>query len=141
MTEPEVEGVRICGHCREEMRGFASAGDTWLCHPDEGLDCYRLVTVYKHAMPCFPCASVHYDEGVEDEEDLSLPPYYCEDCGHPLAGPGTSTYGVCRAGNCTTVLCGGCGKQWASFGPVGCDCQSRDPRLKSLRAMYRKRKR
>jgi hypothetical protein len=39
---------KICGHCNESMKGYASWGDTWLCHPDEGLDCYRLVTVYKH---------------------------------------------------------------------------------------------
>lgn len=41
------------------MRG--SAGITMhgldypLCHPDVGLDCYRLVTVYRHHLPCDAC--------------------------------------------------------------------------------------
>lgn len=61
--------LRICGHCRLQMKGYASMGDTWLCHPDEGLDCYRLVTVYKHAMPCFQCASIHYDAGETVDPD------------------------------------------------------------------------
>lgn len=47
-----VDNARICGHCRQPMRGYASAHGTWLCHPDDGMDCYRLVTVYRHEMPC-----------------------------------------------------------------------------------------
>lgn len=43
---------RICGHCQRPMRGMASAGSTWLCHPDDGMDCYRLVTLYGHRVPC-----------------------------------------------------------------------------------------
>jgi hypothetical protein len=39
---------KICGHCGESMKGYASAAKEWLCHPDEGMDCYRLVTVYNH---------------------------------------------------------------------------------------------
>ena len=43
---PTVPGHRAtCAHCANEMRGHASAGAQSLCHPDEGLDCYRLVTV------------------------------------------------------------------------------------------------
>lgn len=38
---------RICGLCGHPMRGMAQAGDVWLCHPDEGQDCYHLWTVYK----------------------------------------------------------------------------------------------
>lgn len=43
---------RICGHCERLMRGMASAGDVWLCHPDSGVDCYHLVTLYGHPTPC-----------------------------------------------------------------------------------------
>ncbi len=46
-----------CGHCGGPQRGYAALGDTPLCHPDGGLDCYRLVTVYGHGAPCItqPC--------------------------------------------------------------------------------------
>lgn len=44
--------MKICGHCGEQMRGSASitdaSGTVWLCHPDEGRDCYHLVTVWGH---------------------------------------------------------------------------------------------
>lgn len=43
---------RTCAHCLHDMRGFASVGDDYLCHPDVGLDCYRLVTVHGHELPC-----------------------------------------------------------------------------------------
>jgi len=56
---------RTCGHCRQPMRGYASHNNIWLCHPDEGLDCYRLVTVFAHPVPCFQCASTLNDEEVE----------------------------------------------------------------------------
>lgn len=40
----------ICAHCGNEQQGYASVhkgGVNYpLCHPDEGLDCYHLVTVY-----------------------------------------------------------------------------------------------
>ena len=52
---PPRPELRICGHCCQVMRGFASWGKTWLCHPDEGMDCYRAVTVKKHAMRCTVC--------------------------------------------------------------------------------------
>ena len=29
--------------------------EAWLCHPDDGLDCYRMVTLYHHATPCGQC--------------------------------------------------------------------------------------
>jgi hypothetical protein len=49
----------ICGHCHKAQRGFASVtvdGDSVpLCHPDDGPDCYHLVTVYHHPMPCPDC--------------------------------------------------------------------------------------
>lgn len=43
---------RICAHCTRPMRGYATVGGDYLCHPDVGLDCYRLVTIYDHPMPC-----------------------------------------------------------------------------------------
>jgi hypothetical protein len=51
----------ICGHCGEPQRGYASLWGIPLCHPDEGLDCYRLVTVYGHGAPCLtqPCYDPH----------------------------------------------------------------------------------
>ena len=59
--------MRTCSHCRGPLRG--SAGLTTdgvhypLCHPDEGLDCYRLVTVYQHPAKDCPCeAGVMPDE-------------------------------------------------------------------------------
>lgn len=58
---------RTCGHCGERMRGYASFRNKWLCHPDDGLDCYRLVTVYGHPMPCFPCASTVHNEEESNE--------------------------------------------------------------------------
>lgn len=53
-----------CGHCCEPLRGYASAyragsgQSVPLCHPDDGMDCYRLVTVYRHPMPCRSCTDV-----------------------------------------------------------------------------------
>lgn len=76
-----------------------------------------------------------------EELDLpELPPYHCEKCGVAVS-PETDTYKDCRAGNCQIVCCGHCGHEWASFGPVGCPCQSRDPKLRRIRAMYRARRR
>lgn len=42
----------LCAHCLSPQQGYASVGDAPLCHPDEGMDCYFLVTVYRHGMPC-----------------------------------------------------------------------------------------
>ena len=47
-----------CAHCRGPVRGYASANGRPLCHPDFGLDCYHLATVYQHDVPCQPCADV-----------------------------------------------------------------------------------
>jgi transcriptional regulator with XRE-family HTH domain len=57
-------GVAICGHCGEPQRGYASLWGIPLCHPNEGLDCYRLVTVYGHGAPCLtqPCYDPHPTE-------------------------------------------------------------------------------
>lgn len=50
-----MNGTPLCSHCLRPMAGFASLNDDPLCHPDEGIDCYHLVTVYKHEMPCTSC--------------------------------------------------------------------------------------
>lgn len=47
--------VGICAHCGKAARGFASVtgskGESLrVCHPDEGLDCYHLVTVYNEPL-------------------------------------------------------------------------------------------
>lgn len=39
--------TKICGHCGGLLLGWAMMNDTYLCHPDVGMDCYRLVTVYR----------------------------------------------------------------------------------------------
>ena len=44
--------TKLCGHCGKPPVGFAQANNVSLCHPDVGLDCYALVTVYRHSMPC-----------------------------------------------------------------------------------------
>lgn len=46
--EANPDLFKICGHCGKPVKGHASAAKEWLCHPDEGVDCYRLVTVYDH---------------------------------------------------------------------------------------------
>lgn len=64
-TAPKAE---ICAHCGREVSGYAAVNGQQLCHPDYGLDCYRLVTIYKHPMPC-PCrhaTSEHPDLDVCD---------------------------------------------------------------------------
>lgn len=51
----------FCGHCKRPMRGFAMADGVYLCHPDVGMDCYHLVTVYGHEVgrdgSCQQCAN------------------------------------------------------------------------------------
>jgi hypothetical protein len=52
--DPDDHGEIICAHCRRPQQGLAGVSLSGiyypLCHPDEGLDCYRLVTVYRHAL-------------------------------------------------------------------------------------------
>ena len=54
-TERELLELPTCAHCLGVQVGFAGIGDQVLCHPDYGIDCYRLVTIYSHAMPCPAC--------------------------------------------------------------------------------------
>jgi len=68
MTANSPEQGRQCAHCRLEVRGYASIDDKLLCHPDVGIDCYRLVTVYGHPMPCIHCRDARMlMGGIEDE--------------------------------------------------------------------------
>jgi hypothetical protein len=55
--------VPTCSHCGLPRRGSAGvllkSGYYPLCHPDEGLDCYHLVTVYKHPITnCTKCQPI-----------------------------------------------------------------------------------
>jgi hypothetical protein len=51
-----------CAHCGATdvgsfEAGYAGVDDQHLCHPDaeDRLNCYELVTVFRHAMPCLFC--------------------------------------------------------------------------------------
>lgn len=49
-----------CAHCQQPARGYATVGPDRLCRPDlsqMAMECYRLVTVYGHLMPCGDCIS------------------------------------------------------------------------------------
>lgn len=57
-----IRAETTCGHCGAGdvgsiEAGYSVLGDAYLCHPNERgrPDCYRLVTVYHHEMPCTPC--------------------------------------------------------------------------------------
>lgn len=39
-----------CARCRGPVRGYGTAGDEKLCHPEEGEDCFHLVTVLHHPL-------------------------------------------------------------------------------------------
>lgn len=41
-----------CAHCQQPITGYGTVNDAILCHPDVGLDCYHLVTLYRHDTPC-----------------------------------------------------------------------------------------
>ncbi len=57
-----------CGHCRSQQVGSAAKDGTPLCHPDDGPDCYRLVTVYGHALDGSCCADTPRPAELETEE-------------------------------------------------------------------------
>lgn len=59
---PATSEPRRCGHCGASdvgtlRAGYASVGMEPVCHPYVGdrPDCYRLVTIYGHPMPCADC--------------------------------------------------------------------------------------
>lgn len=64
----------------------------------------------------------------------------CEKCGHYTAGDG-SYDAECWVGQCVEIRCKNCDHNWGGWGPVGCACQGRHPRIRRLRQMYRARKR
>ena len=69
----------ICAHCGHRVRGSASYNGLPLCHPDEGMDCYHLVTVWGHKMPCDPCVVPEWL--VEQLEwAAEQPPVMCSRC-------------------------------------------------------------
>lgn len=55
-----MEGLPMyCGHCERDLAGNGPFAIIYmkdkiisLCHPDGGMDCYHLVTVYHHGMSC-----------------------------------------------------------------------------------------
>jgi len=78
----------------------------------------------------------------EEDDPTPIPPYHCDKC-HTLITGWTYATVVksCRADNCAIFCCARCGYEYGSAGPVGCPCQSRDPKIRRLREMYRARKR
>jgi hypothetical protein len=56
-----------CGHCGGPLRGYGNVHGVKVCHPDDGLDCYALVTLAGHDMPCETLdADRRYCEAVDD---------------------------------------------------------------------------
>jgi hypothetical protein len=51
-----------CQHCSGIVIGHATVyfddKSYPVCHPNTGLDCYKLVTIYNHTRWCFPCTDV-----------------------------------------------------------------------------------
>lgn len=72
-----MTAIRTCAHCLKTIHGpsSGSVGDGSVCHPDNGMDCYRLVTVYQHPMPCPTCQAVR-------NVDLAILP--CARCELPV---------------------------------------------------------
>lgn len=64
----------------------------------------------------------------------------CRGCGHSTAGDG-SVEELCWVGNCSELRCAKCDTHWGGWGPVGCPCQRRHPRIRRIRQMYRARHR
>lgn len=56
-SDEAVYGDReqTCGHCGRVQDGYAAVGNVPLCHPDTGMDCFKLVTLYGHGAPCGMC--------------------------------------------------------------------------------------
>ena len=83
-----------CAHCGHSgvgayEAGYATVGGLHLCHPNGNLpDCYHLVTVWHHPMPC-NCLDLIHMTHVPDYHRPLLPKYvYCMQCGVLLAHPG-----------------------------------------------------
>lgn len=55
-----MSAVPTCAHCQETIEGPPATiwrgGPTHYLHHEDGhLDCYHVVTVYRHPMPCRWC--------------------------------------------------------------------------------------
>lgn len=76
-----------------------------------------------------------------DDIAPDLPPATCEQCGREIQHE-TMDYRTCRVDLCMVVLCP-CGREFASFGPVGCPACSpyRWPRIRQIRHLYSRRHR
>lgn len=85
-------------------------------------------------------SEIDFDDFIDDDDLPPPPPYHCEKCGALITGQATGDK-PCRASNCVIFYCAWCGHEYGGFGPVGCPCQSRDPKIRRLRQMYRARKR
>lgn len=57
IREFKFTDVPKCGHCGEDQVGRATYNMTPLCHPNDEskMDCYKLVSLDHHEMPCYPC--------------------------------------------------------------------------------------
>lgn len=64
MVNMQLADMPTCRHCWRPQRGRASVYGEPVCHPDQGMDCYHLVTVYGHPMPCDKC-KLQISEGEE----------------------------------------------------------------------------
>jgi hypothetical protein len=51
-----------CAHCMRPALTPLAIGKYQLCHPPYGLDCYELVTIAKHGMPCNWCMPIRLDQ-------------------------------------------------------------------------------
>jgi hypothetical protein len=74
---------------------------------------------------------------------LSHEPVRCEKCKALLwdkTSPSRELTRLCRAGYCTEWYCPDCGYSCSSAGPVGCPCQSRDPKVSAIRRSYARRR-
>lgn len=80
------------------VRGSAVLADKQrVCHPDSGMDCYRLTTIYDHPTPCKPCREANLllrlneprlavlaaSTAVTGQDERAGWPY-CEGCGRPV---------------------------------------------------------
>lgn len=68
-----MSAMQACAHCGTKLQdqGSGFVRDQPVCHPDVGMDCYRLVTVYDHPLPCRACRAVR-------EVDLAPACVYCD---------------------------------------------------------------
>lgn len=64
-SDPEQFTDNYCDLCLSPQRGSANAYGMNLCHPSDGIDCYRIVTVYNGAVADWERA--HTDRKVQPD--------------------------------------------------------------------------